>query len=181
MPVLSVAAGLLDEFPDGARSSFDRFLVGDLRLAHARSDLELAEHPVDENLEVEFPIPEIIVCEVSGSVLTRNVGSSSLSFSSASPSLSWSALSSARWPPPSPVRESASSRASRVLELAYRVAGARLPQTHHRGDVAGIDDLALFALVRVHLNEPAKTLFVTRIDVEVVLPSPRFRCTRGCR
>ena len=35
------------------------------------------------------PIPEMIVCPVSGSVLTLNEGSSTASFCSASPSLSW--------------------------------------------------------------------------------------------
>src|SRR5947207_1481234 len=38
------------------------------------------------------PMPLMIVCAVSGSECTRNVGSSSESFASAMPSLSWSAL-----------------------------------------------------------------------------------------
>ncbi len=38
------------------------------------------------------PIPEMIVCDVSASVCTRNVGSSSASFCSAIASLSWSAF-----------------------------------------------------------------------------------------
>src|SRR6266568_5139871 len=38
------------------------------------------------------PMPLMIVCEVSASVCTRNVGSSSDSFASAMPCLSWSAL-----------------------------------------------------------------------------------------
>ena len=37
-------------------------------------------------------MPEMIVCDVSSSVWTRNVGSSSDNFASAMPSLSWSAF-----------------------------------------------------------------------------------------
>src|SRR5690606_27407352 len=52
--VLAAATGLPDEPALGARGLGDSFAVAHLRTADIRGDLMLAEHAVDDDLEVEF-------------------------------------------------------------------------------------------------------------------------------
>ena len=52
--VLAAAAGLLDVAALALGRTRERFLVGDLRLADARLDVELALQPVDDDLEVQL-------------------------------------------------------------------------------------------------------------------------------
>ena len=54
-PVLARATGLADEPPlDLVGGAADRLPVGNLRSADVRLDLELAQHPVDQHLEVQL-------------------------------------------------------------------------------------------------------------------------------
>ena len=52
--VLALAAGLADEAAVALGGAADGLAVGDLRLADVGGDLELADHPVDEDVEVEL-------------------------------------------------------------------------------------------------------------------------------
>jgi len=52
--VLAGAAGLAHEAPFRPDGAGDRLAVGDARLAHPRPDLELAQHPVDQHLQVQL-------------------------------------------------------------------------------------------------------------------------------
>ena len=55
MAVLAAAAGLADELALGVQHLVARTLaVGDLRLAHVRLDLELAQQAVDDDLQVQL-------------------------------------------------------------------------------------------------------------------------------
>ena len=54
MAVLALAAGLADEAAVALGGAADRLAVGDLRLADVGGDLELADHPVDEHVEVQL-------------------------------------------------------------------------------------------------------------------------------
>ena len=52
--VLALAAGLADEAAVALGRAADRLAVGDLGLADVGRDLELADHPVDEDVEVQL-------------------------------------------------------------------------------------------------------------------------------
>ena len=52
--VLALAAGLADEAAVALGGAADGLAIGDLRLADVGGDLELADHPVDEHVEVEL-------------------------------------------------------------------------------------------------------------------------------
>src|SRR3954453_9400003 len=52
--VLTLAAGLADEAAVALGGASDRLAVGDLWLADVGGDLELADHPVDEDVEVQL-------------------------------------------------------------------------------------------------------------------------------
>ena len=51
--VLTAAAGLLDQLAFASGILGDRFAIGDLRLAGVGLDLELAEHAVPNDFEVQ--------------------------------------------------------------------------------------------------------------------------------
>src|SRR6185295_4953753 len=55
--VLALAAGLADEPAIALGSAPDGLAIGDLRLADVGGDLELADHPVDEDVEMELAHP----------------------------------------------------------------------------------------------------------------------------
>ena len=54
MAVLALAAGLADEAAVALRLAADGLAVGDLRPADVRRDLELADHAVDDDVEVQL-------------------------------------------------------------------------------------------------------------------------------
>ena len=101
----------------------------------------------------------MIVCDVSASVCTRNVGSSSASFASAIAEL---VLVGLRLRLDRDVndrrRELHRLEDDRLLVIAERVAGARVLESDRGGDVAGAHFLDLLALVRVHLQQTPDAL-----------------------
>ncbi len=104
-------------------------------------------------------MPEMIVCDVSASVCTRNVGSSSASFASAMPSLSWSAfVFGSIATSMTGAGNFIASRMIGLLIVAERVARARVLEPDRRGDVARAHFLDLLALVRVHLQQTTDAL-----------------------
>ena len=55
--VLTTAAGLLDQFPFAGGVFGDRFAIGDLGFAGVRIDLELAQHTVPDDFQMELAHP----------------------------------------------------------------------------------------------------------------------------
>ena len=51
---MTAAAGLLDQLAFAVRPAGDGFAIGDLRLARVRVDLELAEHAVADDFQVQL-------------------------------------------------------------------------------------------------------------------------------
>ena len=109
----------------------------------------------------------MIVCPVSSSVATRNVGSSSASRASPLPSLSWSAFdfgsTATEITGSGNVIDSSTIGADLDRE---RVAGRRRLEADARGDLARADLLALLAVVRVHLQDAADPLGLAGRRVE---------------
>ena len=111
-------------------------------------------------------MPAMRVCELSSSVLTRKVGSSSARRCRAIDILSWSALVFG-----STASSMTGSGKLIVLEhdrlrlVAQRVAGGRVLQPHRGGDVAGADRLDLFAVIRVQLQQAADALLVPLVEL----------------
>ena len=114
-------------------------------------------------------MPEMIVCDVSGSVCTRNVGSSSDSFMQRDSELVLVGLRlRLDRDVDDGVRELHRLEDDRMLVVAHRVACARVLESDRRGDVAGAHFLDLLALVRVHLQQTADALaLVLRRVVDV--------------
>src|SRR5881398_2491060 len=106
------------------------------------------------------PIPEMIVCAVSASVWTRNVGSSSDNFCSAMESLSWSALVLGSIATDHGLGELHRLEDDRVRCVAQRVTGLRVLEPDRGRDVPRADLLDLLALVGVHLQQPADALLL---------------------
>ena len=106
-------------------------------------------------------MPAMIVWPVSSSVLTRKVGSSSASFCSAMPSLSWSDLvfGSIATRMTGSGKTIVSSSDLVVLE-AERVARAGELEADGRADLAGGDAVALLTGVGVHLQDAADALLL---------------------
>ena len=79
--VLAAAAGLLGVLHLAVGRTRERFLVGDLRLADARLDAELALQAVDDDLEVQLAhAGDDRPGRSARRSCTRNVGSSAISF-----------------------------------------------------------------------------------------------------
>ena len=104
-------------------------------------------------------MPAISVWPVSSSVWTRKVGSSSASRARPLPSLSWSAFdfgsTATEITGSGKLIDSSTIGADSADE---RVAGGRVLEADARGDLARADLLALLAVVRVHLQDPADAL-----------------------
>ena len=101
----------------------------------------------------------MMVCPLSGSVLTLNVGSSCASLPSATPIFSWSLLvfgSTAT--AMTGAGNSMDSRMIGMVLVANRVAGGDVLQSDASADVAGVDLGDVFALVGVHLQQAADAL-----------------------
>ena len=107
------------------------------------------------------PIPWISVCEVSTSVVTRKVGSSSARRDSAMPSFSSSALRlGLDGDGDHRLGERHRLEHDRLVGVAERVARRGELQPDGRHDVAGGDRLDLLLLVRVHAEEAADALLL---------------------
>ena len=112
-------------------------------------------------------MPRMMVWFVSGSVWTLNVGSSCMSFASATPIFSWSTFVFGSMA--TAMTGSGNVIVSRTIGLfavADRVAGGDVAQADGRADVARPHFLDLFALVRVHLQQASDALGVALGRVE---------------
>ena len=139
--------------PRSSPQACRRLAIGDLRAADVRVDRELAQEPVDDDLEVQLAHPAMSVWPVSSSVPTRKVGSSSASRWSAVASLSWSAfvVGSIATEMTGSGKSIDSSRIGAVSTASVSPVVVCLRPTARRSRRA--DLLPLLAVVRVHLED----------------------------
>ena len=165
---LAAAAGLADEAAlDLLDPLADRLAVGHLRPADVGVDLELAQHPVDDHLEVQLAHPVdqglaglLVGLDLEGRVLLAEAGS-------AAPIFSWSTLvfgsiatamtGSGKVIVSSSIGASGAASVSPVRGLLEADAGA---------DVAGVALLDLLAMVGVHHQQAPDPLGLAGGDVE---------------
>ena len=157
--VLAAAAGLLGVPHLAVGGTRQRFLVGDLRLADARLDAELALQAVDDDLEVQLAhagdddLPGLLVgLDAEGRVLGHQLLQADAELLLVALGLRLDRQRDDR------LREVHRLEHDRLLLVAQRVAGADLLQADGRGDVAGVDLLDFLTLVGVHLQEAADAL-----------------------
>ena len=159
MAVLAAAAGLLGVLHLAVGGTRQRFLVGDLRLADARLDAELALQAVDDDLEVQLAhagdddLAGLLVgLDAEGRVLAHQLRQADAELFLVALGLRLDRERDDR------LREVHRLEDDRLLLVAQRVAGADLLQADGGGDVAGVDLLDFLTLVGVHLQEAADAL-----------------------
>src|SRR5947209_1945553 len=158
--VLAGAAGLLlVGVLDLLDLAGDRLAVGDLRPADVRLDLELAAHPVDQHLQVQFAhsgddrLAGLLVGpDLEGRVLLGEPLDRGAQLLLVTLGLRLDGHVDHRR------REGHRLEHDRLVLRGQRVAGGGVLQAHHRDDLAGHRERALLALVRVHLVDLADPL-----------------------
>src|SRR3954451_1659534 len=137
----------------------NRLAVGDLRPADVRLDLELAAHPVDQHLQVQFAhsgddrLPGLLVGpDLEGRVLLGEPLDRGAQLLLVTLGLRLDGHVDHRR------REGHRLEHDRLVLRGQRVAGGGVLQAHHRDDLAGHRERALLALVRVHLVDLADPL-----------------------
>ena len=153
---LAAATGLLGVPHLAVGGTGERFLVGDLRLADARLDAELALQAVDDDLEVQLAhagddhLPGLLVgLDAERRVLGHQLLQAVAELLLVALRLRLDRQRDDR------LREVHRFEDDRLLLVAERIAGADLLQADRRGDVAGVDLLDFLTLVGVHLQEAA--------------------------
>src|SRR5512138_2735299 len=169
--VLAAAAGLADVAALRLDLPRDGLAVGDLGLADVRLDLELPEHAVDEDLEVELAhAPDdglaglLVGVDAEGRVLHLEAVEGDAHLVLVGLRLRLDRDVDHRLRELHPLEDD-----RRVLG-AERVARGRGAEADGGGDVARVDLLDLLALVRVHLEEAADALLLVLRRVEDVGP-----------
>ena len=156
---LAAAAGLAHEARVDGGGLGDGFLVGDLGLADVRLDLELAQQPVDDNLEVQLAhagddgLARLLVgIGLEGRVLLGELREGDGHLLLAGLGLRLYGDADNR------LGELHVLEHYLVLVVAERVAGGGVLQADGRGDVAGVRRLKVLAVVGVHQQDAAETL-----------------------
>ena len=159
--VLTAAARLTDEAALRLGLLADRLAVGDLRLAHVRLDLELAEEAIDDDLEVQLAhaVNQRLVglrvdVHLEGRILQREPRQRHSELFLVGLRLR---LDGDR---DDGRREVHRLEANGLGGIAQRVARARVLEPDHRRDVARRDRLDLLALVGVHAQQAADALLL---------------------
>src|SRR5436190_2434390 len=157
--VLAAAAGLLGVLHLAVRRTGQRFLVGDLRPADARLDVELAPEAVDDDLEVQLAhagddhfTGGLVRLHAEGRILVHQLAEALAELFLVRLGLRLDRERDDR------LREVHRLEHDRLLLVADRVAGRHGAEPDGRGDVPGVDFLDLFALVRVHLQQAPDAL-----------------------
>jgi len=116
-------------------------------------------------------MPLMIVCPESSSVRTLKVGSSSASRDRATPIFSWSALVlGLDGHRDDRIRKGNGAQGDGVMRRAERIAGFQLFHSHAGADVASHNLADVFALVGVHLDQPADALVLPVRGLSTVSP-----------
>ena len=144
----SSATGLADGLP-----------VGDLGLAHVGVDAELAQHPVDQDLEVQLAHPRddrlaglLVGPDPEGGVLLGQAEQGPGQLVLVGLGLGLDGHVDDR------LGEGQGLEHDRVVRVGQGVAGRGLLEADHGDDVAGEDGVLVLAVVGVHLEQPADPL-----------------------
>ena len=147
----------------------DRLAVGDLRLADVGRDLELADHAVHEDVEVQLAhagdqgLARLLVrLDAEGRVLLGQALERDAQLVLVGLGLGLDGDLDDR------LRERHRLQDDRVIRVRQRVAGVGVLEADGRGDVARVHDVDLFAVVRVHLEDAADPLLLALRGVEHV-------------
>ena len=160
MAVLALAAGLAHEAALGLRNgAADRLAVADLRAADVGLHLELAQHAVDEHLEVQLAhagdagLARLLVgADAEGRVLLGQALEGDRHLVLVGLRLRLDGELDDR------LGEGDRLEDDRLVLGGQRVAGGRVLQPDRGGDVAGADLVDLLAVVGVHLEDAADPL-----------------------
>jgi hypothetical protein len=143
----------------------------DLRPADVRRDLELADHPVDDHVEVQLAHPGDerlaalgIGLDPEGRVLLGQAleGDAHLVLVGLRLGLDLDLDDG--------LREGDRLEQDRMLGVAQRVAGIRVLEPDDRADVAGVDLVDLLAVIGMHLEDAADALLLALGAVQDVRP-----------
>ena len=165
--VLTAAAGLTDESTLALGRGGERFLVGDLRLADARLDAELALEAIDDDLEMQLAHAgdDHLAGLLVGADAERRIFRHQLRHAVAELFLIRLGLR-LDGERDHRLRKIHRLEQNRLLLVGQGVAGRDRLEAHGRGDVAREHFLDLFPLVRVHLQEPADALRLALRGIE---------------
>ena len=174
--VLAAAAGLADEAAlDLLRGPACRLAVGNLRAADVRVDRELAQQPVDDDLQVQLAHPRderlprlLVAAYAEGRILLGQPLERRCELVLVGLRLGLDGHGDDR------VREVHRLEANGRRVDGERFARRRLLEAHERGDLAGADLVPLLAVVRVHLEDAADALRLAggRVEHLVALGDP---------
>ena len=161
MAVLALAAGLADEPAVALGRAADGLAVGDLRLADVGGDLELADHAVDEHVEVQLAhagderLAALLVrLDAEGRVLLGEALEGDAELVLVGLGLRLDGDLDDR------LGEGHRLEHDRVLRVGQRVAGEGVLEADGRGDVARVDLVDLLAVVGVHLEDAPDALLL---------------------
>src|SRR6266478_2355817 len=181
--VLAPATRLPDEAPLRLGLLADGFAVGDLRLAYVGVDFELAQQPVDDDLEVELshPVDQRLIglrvhVDLEGRVFHGEARQRLAELLIVGLGLGLDRHRDDRG------GEVHRLQHDRLVGIAQRVARPRVLEAHDGGDVAGRDRLDLLALVGVHADQtPDALLLVARrvVDAGAGLERPGIHPHEG--
>ena len=167
--VLALAAGLADEAAVALGRAPDGLAIGDLRLADVGGDVELADHPVDEHVEVELAHPGDerlgrlrIGLDPEGRILLGQALQGERELVLVGLGLGLDLDLDDR------LGEGHRLEHDRMVRIGQRVAGEGVLETDRGGDVAGVHDVDLLAMVGVHLQDAADPLALVLGRVEDV-------------
>ena len=157
--VLAAATGLLDQFAFAVRRRGDRLAIGDLRLARVRVDLELAQHAVANDLEVQLAhagddrLAGVFVGEdLEGRIFFGQPLQRDRHLFLVLLRLRLDRHRDNR------VREGRRLEQDRKIFIAQRVAGGDVLDADDRRDVAGVTGVDVLALVGLDLDQAADAL-----------------------
>ena len=169
MAVLAAAAGLAHEAPVALRGPADRLAIGDLGLADVGGDLELADHAVDEHVEVQLAHAGderlaglLVVLDAEGRVLLREALERDRELVLVGLRLGLDRDLDDR------LGEGHRLEDDRVRGVGQRVAGVRLLEADRGGDVARVDLVDVLAMVRVELDDAPDALLAALARVQDV-------------
>ena len=166
MGELALAAGLAHIAGVRRRRLLDGLLVRDLGLAHVCLHLELAEQTVHDDLQVKLSharddrLARLLVrVGLEGGILLAELREGDGHFLLAGLGLGLDGHTDDR------LGKFHGFEHQGVLVVGERIAGAGVFQPHHGGDLAGVHRVDIFAVIGVHVQQPAKPLALSASEV----------------
>ena len=165
--ILALTAGLTGILGILVHCLADGLLVGHLGRAHVGLHLELPQQAVHDDLQMQLAhtgddgLTRLLVgVGAEGGVLLGKLGQGDGHLFLAGLGLGLDGHADHR------LGELHGLQDNGILLIAQRVAGGGVLQTHHGGDVAGVDGLDVLAVIGVHLQDAAHTLALALGGIE---------------